>query len=432
MTSTASNPVQWIETDGDNLIKCSRCKEVPALLISRKEGFCPGCFVFFMKGKQRKLMLNERYKVKYGPVAEKFGVQKVLLPFSFGTSSGALYDMVASLLKEQNLAHNGKQGFELVVLHILEDKTKEEATAKLEELALLYSPVKIETVILDLGEKRLNAGVLRRIRVNPQFEVFEEPADKSLTIPELLRNVASNSLRDDLLQLVYNEVILQTAISNGCHTIIPGHSMTRLANEVLALTVKGRGAEIHEAIADRTFTLMGHEVHIIFPLRDIMYAEGQALVQLNSDIQRFVNIIEEEPTSLVKDMTVQALVTQYFKNLDASGYASTASTVVKTAEKLGAPKHPVSGKCRLCGKDIHLNSADWLLKITESTPAPLNTDAERQLAQEYENAYPVKVETESRLSFCYWCTVTAAGAGDYVWPIKEEQDILNEYILEDD
>lgn len=436
-TSTAPGPVQWLHSDTENEKLCSRCKTTPAVLVSRKEGFCSPCFVFFMRGKQRKLMLNERYKVKYGPIAEKFGTQKVLLPLSFGASSLALYDMVASLLKEQNEAHNGKQGFELVVMHILENQSKDEVLQMLNELAAKYAPVQIESIVVDLADKLVDGEYLQKIAVNPQFEVLAEHlSSQPRTLHELLDQASTRSLREDLLQIIYNEMIISTAVKNGCQTVLPAHSMTRLANEVMSLIVKGRGAQVHEAMANREVEVGNTKVHVIFPLRDIMYAETQALVELNDGIKGYLRHRSARP-AMVKNMTVQELVTQYFDNLDASGYASTASTVVKTGEKLGAPKTPSTGKCQVCGTNIYSSPEEWLRRITDTTCAPLTTDVERELAAEYhahvKNGTLESLHCESHLRVCYGCTVTLSGAGaGFEWPVRAtKEDILAEYVLED-
>lgn len=380
-----------------------------------------------MRGKQRKQMLDERYKVKYGAVAERLGPQRVLLPLSLGISSVVLLDMIASLLQEQILGHKGKQGFELVVVHV------EEATSDLDtlyELVGRYDPVQVRVKVLKLDDYLVDSAWVQTLQVSPEFDVMGlKISEDSTSVAQMLAMSPSRSLRADLLAIVYQELILRTAVAEKCQTILFGHCMTRLANEVISLTVKGRGLEIHEAIADRTLTFGGHEIHIVFPLRDILFAEVEAVLKLSGLLQ-FVAVVPEQ-SRIVKNMTVQALTTQYFQNLDATGYASTASTVVKTAEKLGGPKESKSAVCRICGGDIHKDPRLWLSNITVSRAAPLETDEERAYAKEYEAAETVEAEGD-QLSVCYGCTVTLAGAGPgFVWPVTK-QEILDEYVLSEE
>lgn len=430
----STQPVTFLEQGSEEL--CKRCGEKKAVLVSRRDLFCAGCFVWFMRGKQRKLMLNEKYKVKYGAVAERLGLQKVLLPVSFGASSLVLLDMVASLLQEQNLGHNGKQGFDLVLLHILEDKAldREESQKRLETIAERYQPVKIEIVVVDSDIFLLDKHSLWRIQVSGEFHVIHKPQKlaQGMTVLQLLDGCASNSLRADLLQFVYHDLITQTAVSQGCQTIILGHSMTRLASEVLSLAVKGRGSEIHQAIADRVITHDESEIHILFPLRDILFAEVQAILDLTEGLGQFV-VLNAAKASLAKNMTVKELSTKYFEDLGLNGYASTALTVVKTAEKLGAPKKDVTGQCRVCQADIHTNPKLWLLSITVKAAAPLQTELEEELAREYEEVIGSSELEGDELDVCYGCTVTLLGAGDqFAWPARAtKEEILDEFILSD-
>lgn len=420
-----SDPVQFLQ---DSQYKCQRCNNESAVLIARKEKFCAGCFVFFMKGKQRKLMLDERYKVKYGAVAERLGTQKVLLPLSFGISSLVLLDMIASLLQEQNLAHKGKQGFELMVMCIEEEENATKI-ALLDKLLASYSPVKIDYKVVTLDSYIVDP--LMRLRVSETFAVIGKTApEETLTIPQLLEHASTRSLRADLLSIIRSELIFHTAHAEQCQTILFGHSMTRLANEVISLTVKGRGLEIHTSVVDRTASYAGKYIHIIFPLRDILFAEISAVMKLSSHLAEYV-VIKEQKSFLVKNMTVEALVGQYFSNLDATGYASTASTVVKTAEKLGAPKASVTAVCRVCGAEIHQDPRQWVNEITVSKGSPLTTEEEKAYAKQYSDAMDEDASGEI-ISACYGCTVTLIGAGDgFTWPVRAtKQEILDEYVLE--
>lgn len=431
----SSGPVTYLPTDSSDL--CQRCKEEKAVVLSRKEKFCAKCFVFFMRGKQRKLMQDERYKVKYGAIAERLGTQKVLLPLSFGASSLVLFDMIASLLQEQNLAHKGKQGFELVVLHLKEPKLSnssipENDFIEFKQLASRYSPVNIVYHEVDLNKYVIDP--ILALSVSNQFEVFAKELQntQSKSIKDFLEECATRSLQEDLLNVFKTEIIKHFATSVSCNTIIYGHSLTRLANEVISLTVKGRGLTIHDSVINKTITYHNSELHIIFPLRDILKAEVLAIILFDENLQKFL-LQEAKPGSrLAKNMTVLDLTTQYFDNLDATGYVSTSSTVVKTAEKLGGPKEPELGQCEVCGSSIHHQPQKWLSDITVSTAAPLVTELEENYAREYSE--PDSEEIGARLQVCYGCTVTLAGSGKgFNWPMRaSRKDILDEFILSED
>lgn len=402
-----------------------------------------------MRGKQRKQMLDERYKVKYGQVLERLGTQRVLLPVSFGASSLVLLDMIASLLQEQNLAHKGKQGFELVVLHLdnnekgkirkdFESLEKRELSfsQKFEEIAGKYLPVVIKSRVVSIDEIDVDEYI--QISVSNEFDVLKQSLSNNdplhkLTISELLHFSPSKSLRADLQATIYEDLIFRTAISEGCQTVLFGHSMTRLATEVISLTVKGRGLSIHRAIADGPRQYGKHTVHVIFPLRDVLYAEVQAILKYSDKVREHV-VEQSEETRIVKNMTVQALTSQYFENLDATGYSSTASTVVKTAEKLGGPKEAKVAECEVCGGDIHQDPHKWLRNITVADAAPLSTEEERSYAEKYDSDFLESSMAGDRMTVCYGCTVTLAGAGPgFVWPTRlTNEEILSEFVLDDE
>lgn len=426
-----TSPVQYLL---DSLELCQRCKTETAVLISRKEHFCAKCFVWFMRGKQRKQMLDERYKVKYGAVLERLGTQRVLLPVSFGASSLVLLDMIASLLQEQNLAHKGKQGFELVVLHLKEDT---EASEKLEKIVASYHPVSIKFQVVDIDDVIVDERI--RISVSNEFDVLREKLAESdplakYTVSQLLDLSPSRSLRADLLAIIYEDLIFQTAIAEGCQTVLLGHSMTRLATEVISLTVKGRGLSIHQSIADGPRNIGNHTVHVIYPLRDILYAEVEAILKFSDGILQFIRQLMGPETKIVKNMTVQALTAQYFENLDATGYSSTASTVVKTAEKLGGPKEPKVAVCDVCGGDIHQDPHKWLRNITVADAAPIETEEEQNYAKLYEAEQTSGASSGERMTVCYGCTVTLSGAGNgFVWPVRlTKEEVLDEFVLTDE
>lgn len=373
-------------------------------------------------------MLDDRYKVKYGAVADKWGLQKVLLPLSFGVSSLVLLDMTACLLQEQMEGHKGRCAFELVVVHIIEGgKSKR---PEFDELAKKYHPVSIKYVEHDLN--KYSAADFKAISVSPTYDVVGEAAQED-DIAKLLQNSSSRSLREDLRNVVYGDIFRHVACEEGCQTLLYGHSMTRLANEVLSLTVKGRGLTIHDAIADKSITYGNNQIHVIFPLRDILFAEVNAVFQLREGLSQFQVQQLKPPSRLIKNMTVEDLTTEYFENLDATGYASTASAVVKTAEKLGGPTQAKKGVCQICLTIIYHDPKQWLSNITVNTAAPLVSAEERAYA-ELIQASKAELVDGLPLTVCYGCTVSLKGAGtNFVWPVRStKQEILDEFTLTDE
>lgn len=442
-------PIQYINTseEAEKSI-CQRCKTEDAILISRKEKFCQRCFVRFIRGKQRKQMNGDKFRVKYGEVAEKLGHQKILLALSCGVSSIVLFDVIASLLKEQLEGHKGKQGFELVLLNLDEFELKSldnHAKKVIPNLLERFEGIDIQYKILNLQSFILDQSLLQKIKLTKQFSAFSEKIDpsESYSMESILNLCPNKSSVEDFLTVVYDELILRTAYLENCETIIYGHSMTRIANEILGLTVKGRGSSIHEAIADHTVTYREKKFEIQYPLRDVLLAEIIAYSELE-DLDQYQLKSTKPVSKITKNMTIRDITTQYFNHLDNNGYASTASTVVKTGEKLGPPKIDGSTtNCQLCGVEIHHNPKDWLRRITVSEAMPLETEEEedykKQYLQLFGNYEDEDYSDKDPVNVCYGCIVSLGGIKPYsgfIWPVKtdkeSEHDILNEYILTDD
>lgn len=443
-----SQPIQYLD-DSEN-IPCQRCKTETAILISRKEKFCKDCFIRFIRGKQRKQMQDEKYKVKYGKNGENSPVQKVLLALSCGVSSLVLVDVMTSLLTEQFDMHKGKQGFELVLLNINEYELKalnRNVKDVLDQLVQRFKPINITYKILSLESYVLDQSLLEKIVLNGDFTAYSQSIrhDRDYTLSEVLDLCPNKSSLEDLLTIIYDELILRTAYLESCETILYGHSMTRIANEIIALTVKGRGSSIYQTVSDHSVNFRNKDYKIMFPLRDVLFAEILAYSKL-SGLDTFVVESTRPVSKITKNMTIRDLTTNYFNQLDATGYASTASTVVKTGDKLGAPKFEEdSSICQVCGTEIHQDPKEWLRRITVNKAAPLETEEEKDYAEQYKKASSLIEESSSTqrktpISICYGCTVTISGIKNesgFIWPIKypannEEREILNEYILTDD
>lgn len=438
---------------GDQL--CLRCKVENAILMARKEVFCKSCFIRFVRGKQRKQMQDDVYKVKYGPLIEKLGVQKVLLALSGGPSSLVLLDVIGSLLQDQFEGHNGKQGFELVILNLDEfelNTLNKKIQDVLPALTARYPSIGIQYKVLSLNEYILDTEMIERIIIDKEFTGFTQKLHQKHKLTDLLAMCPTKSSVEDLLTIVYDELILRTAYVEKCQTIVYGHSMTRIANEIIALTVKGRGSIVYKAISDHTVNFRDQEFKILFPLRDVLYAEIIAyykLVELDQyEVQSTI-----AKSKITKNLTIRDLTTNYFNMLDSTGYASTASTVVKTGEKLGKPNfNGVLANCRVCGVEIYQDPREWLRRITVNDSAPLETDAEIAYSELYKSSFPPILDTtqSTRIDICYGCIVTLGGVKQdtgFIWPLKNDdvtgltnnyivtndtQQVLDEFILTDD
>ena len=433
---------------------CQKCKTENAIIHARVEKLCSNCYIRFIRGKLRKQMHDERYKVKFGRAIEQYGTQRILLALSGGESSLVLLDILGSLLQEQNELHKGKQGFELVVVNLDEyelSSLNNRIQDTIPGLLKTYQPVKIDLKVLSL-DSYIDEDCLHRISLTPDFKALLKRINPTrVTLTEILQLCPNKSSAEDLLTVVYNDLILRVAAKENCQTVVYGHCMTRLANEIIALTVKGRGSIIHKSIADHIELVADREIKVMFPLREILQAEISAYVKL-AELNKYVILSTIAKSKINKNLTIRDLTTNYFKQLDATGYASTASTVAKTGEKLGSPSN-VLCQCQICGADIHQNPSNWLKRITVTDPAPIITSEEKEYYEMFQASLSLgkedKTDGADPIDICFGCTVTLGGVkGDtgFVWPLhgslelkyeylnddQERQKVLNEFVLTDD
>ncbi|KAI3403788.2 CTU2 [Candida oxycetoniae] len=446
-------------------IICQKCKTEQVILKNRSEMYCCSCYLRFIRGKQRKHMSSEKYKVNYKRQVANEGLEKVLLAFSGGTSSLVLLDVLANLLVEQKQMHRGLQGFELVVVNLDEYELKsleKSVSGILVELLQRFPSINCAVKIISL-DSYIDSTSLRSITVDHEFTSLEHKVDddesNGVTLSQLLNSCSNKSSAEDLLTIASEHLLLKTAFEEKCGTIVYGHSMSRLANEVLSLTVKGRGSMIHRKIVNRVESYGCKQFSIIYPFRDLLQVELEEYAKL-SHLEKYIVRSTNVKSKVSKNQTVGEILANYLENLDESGYVSTTSTVVKIAEKLGPPPpqplllvNPTS-LCQVCGTEIYNNPKHWLKMITVSEPAPLFSQEEKQYAAEYfanpNDTIVQDLQSSSPIDLCYGCIVAFNGVKDnkgLVWPVqprgnlntiekekekeKEKENILKEFILTD-
>lgn len=361
---------------------CIRCKVVTSQLTSRAEDMCIDCFNKFLRYKLRKQMGD--FKVNYAPGAVD---QHILLPLSFGKSSLALLDMMCDLIRLQRERNNGKQGFYLHVLHISEEI--EDSQARLDQLADKYPECIFEKVL------KPNSIPLGNIVV-----VDEKKSEMISGVGEITSCLRSRSSQQDFLKLTIRQIVDLVALQKGYQTVTYGFCMTALAELVISLTAKGRGAVISDYICPPET----RNPRIVYPLGDILDTELDLYLELQK-IKHFA-IIKAEPPATKKLQSIDELVSQYFTDVDKD-FPGVIPTVVRTAYKVEAKNQEFESLCKLCQDPIQKGSARWLEGITVNSQQVIPED------------------------LCYGCTVMIQNSdiGSLDAPRYEKSDILSDYLL---
>lgn len=441
-----SDPVVW--DVGSRA--CGKCKQRDAVLIARREPYCGGCFVRFIRGKQRKPMAaDDRYRVRYQRRPGDDPRHRVAVAALGGVSLVVLVDCVAGMLQDQAHAHKGRTGFELVVVTIATDdaadNNNDNICARLHQLAARFPEVSVVVKQVPVAQY-IDDKTLYRLRITPEFAaVAGPPITGRLTVGELLAMCVNKLSGEDLLEVVRHQLLLEFAVAERCHTVLYGHSLTRIASDIIALTVKGRGLAIYRSLNNRTETVAGagDDVVVMYPLRDVLGAEVSAYATV-AGLDELVTAPAVPKLNITKNLTIRDLTANYFARLEATGYALTALAVVKIGDKLAPPPGDAQGTCGVCGIDVYHNPQRWLQRITVERAAPLATDDERANLAAYEALAPALAAAAAAgdgaaLELCYGCTVSLKGAAaDMAWPVNPERlgprynadDVINELSLE--
>lgn len=371
-------------------------------------------------------MMTDKFKVKYGN--KESMKTRVLLCLSMGSCSVSLLDMLMNSLNEQELLHRGRRGFELVCCCIVSNDQVVEYNDRILQIVEKYGPIDIRVVNID--SYVLENDALHTLKITPGFETLSTSFKNTekASVLDLLSSLP-RSTQEDLLDIVKHDLYLRTAKTENCDTLLLAHSMTTLANETIALTVKGRGSMINERLTDGAFD----DLQIIHPLRDILKTEIDKYIEF-SGLQGIVIKDVDVSHKMTRFKTVNELTANYFDTLDKD-YSEVISTVVKIGSKLTNPD-PNARKCTICGQGVIKNPQNWLTNITVNDPAPLSSDEELANKQLWLSAQQERSENDLEsaqaghpVDVCYGCMVNLAQLPNGIVFPERDSDILNEYIL---
>ncbi|SCU96198.1 LANO_0E12794g1_1 [Lachancea nothofagi CBS 11611] len=462
---------------------CKRCSSEPAVVVSRKEPFCAICFRKFISLKQRKQMMSDQYfqdifkvmyqdKLKSAEEAEKLNVEsRVLVPLSFGSASIVMLDVLNDTLQEQLDVHRGKVGFHVDIivcyfdteLQLLEEKLGAILNGRLRENKHRY---KIHMVNVESFYK--SSQLLRVHLQDSSYTVRKVSAAADLqneyTVKELLSSCLNRSAREDLLNIIRTAIIKLFATQGGYKAILWGHSMTRLADEIISLVVKGRASDIANSLNDSNFDCeFEGSFKNLHPMRDILLSEIDAYCHISELVQYTHNYIPQDTlltkkvlntetigSKLTRNMTINELARQYFDNIEGN-YANIISTVVRTGAKLDDPSNTLSTstRCEICNSKLYKDGSNWLRQITVTSSHPLENDDDESLHDAWALSEQGKIrgeylrltaDMENRgqvLPTCYGCILTLGEVKfkNIYWP-ESPPDILKEtlrdFVLSDD
>lgn len=446
-------------------------------MISRKEQFCDECFTKFVSMKQRKQMMSDDYyqnifkiiyqdKKKSKEEAEKENSNsRILLPLSLGSSSLVALDVLVDMLREQKITHRNKTGFYVTVVTVCKKDEQEQIMAKIkllkERLADIGEVIKF--CILDIDQFYKNNCLSTIIFDSKDYETRTVNFNGNFSVSDLLFQTANRTSAEDLKNLIVHHLIKTFAAQNSFKAILWGHSMTRLADEIISLTVKGRGSEIAKGLDDTNFDEeFKNSFKNLHPLRDVLLSEIDAYCHIKKLSELCYNyevkdtlLIEKffeqtnKPAILIKSSTINNIARQYFDTIEGD-YSNVISTVVRTGSKLANPDQTLSKqhRCVICNNILYRDPKSWARNITVNKAFPIGTSEEENNFKNWERAQEKETQKSNAVQndmwgngvasdVCYGCLVTLSGTRNksITWLKRDASELIaevKEYILTDD
>lgn len=322
---------------GNDTASCARCHTNGATLLIRSEHLCKECFSRYVNTKVLKRLESNKIRGSFHD-SEK----KVLIPISFDVSSVSLLLVLDQQLR-MRYQHGRHAGYTLHILCV-DDSLVQEGLFTYDMFAALQDRFPTYDVSVIRFEDCFSYGIEFDTVVDSS--ISPEECSAELRVQKASRRLQSPTSRADLIGIVKRRLIGAFAAKEHCDSILYSDSTTRLAERVLAETSKGRGGHLPLLISDG-ISLDG--VPCSYPMRDLLEKEVMMYAKIaEPPIEQLIRPINEKRVHVSsKDLTIDALMGQYFDTVEEN-YPSIVANVVRTTSKLNATTEANTTTCELC------------------------------------------------------------------------------------
>ncbi|XP_053402056.1 cytoplasmic tRNA 2-thiolation protein 2-B-like isoform X2 [Mercenaria mercenaria] len=390
---------------------CMKCKEEPAVLITRvNDAFCRGCFQVYVTHKFR-AAIGKTKLVRDG--------EHVLVAFSGGPSSSALLSLIQEGLsqrahkklrfkpglifidegatvglcaaerlaiceKVQSVMTNSgfpcyikslEEAFELMPenegkstgnIHTVSTEINNSAdcnSSQADSSASVSGPHSSTSPAFRDGDSSIESVRTEDIKSNYQINVNLEQRLK-----ETIDSMKSVSAREDFICSLRHKILLDVARHCGYSKVMLGSCGTQLAVRLLTDISTGRGAHaaMETAFADRRLK----DIMFLRPMRDFSSKE---VAMYNSFHNVETIFIPSLTTKAETNVSIEHLTESFVTGLQAD-YPSTVSNIMRTGEKLdSSTEKKVDEKCAMCqapldtsvGVSSALSAVEFSQKISQ-------------------------------------------------------------------
>lgn len=346
------------------------------LLLIRRRYLCDSCFRKYVASKIWKRM--ESYSFRYQTSKT---TRKLLLPLSGGLSGIVLLHVLDQQLQRQ-FEKQGRVAYELVLVHVhvpdqlwesRDDRIGPQSRQEWQKVIRSRFPkyefldiprlnevsnydVTFERDLETLGISKIHQSLVATDEVTVREGGAAEAAkDKPSLVDSLFAAARTPTAKSELKEILLRRLLIATAKTHTCESIIWAHTDSRLAAKALADVATGRGGSIPNTTAEG---LSPSGVGFNYPVRDLYKSE--LTLFLESQQERFRDCLltsdqlKSESVGMVtsiRNTAISDLLTSYISS-QGEKYPSIMANVVRTAAKLETPDISNKEKCKLCSMPV--------------------------------------------------------------------------------
>lgn len=379
--------------------ECFKCGVNSLTIKLRNHQCCQSCFIKFVEEKFKKQIKNNKFKINH-KLIQNYDNEKILLAFSGGKSSIVLLNLIILFLNEQGKLY-GKYGFKLVVVNICSNTL--EIDSLIEELKIkiykINPKLPIDFKCVSIESYLDNKSVLNNVHLSDNSLFADVLLDNTKTSMKEFFKSSNPKSQHHFLNIIIPELLLKTAYSENCNTVLYSNSATRLAVEALSLVVTGNSSALNSNILNQKKEYHEKLIEIIYPLRDLYINE----IDMYFNYCEF-NLFSIE--SVQHENTIKKIFFQYFSDIEELGYSNLSSTVLNTAQKLKQLTfNEEKQKCDICNTYYYIDPKNWIQKISSYNKSELDSEVEIQnfnLYKSLENNEKKKIVL-AKPNLCYSC-----------------------------
>lgn len=283
-------------------------------------------------------------------------VGKVVMGFDFQSSCLVAFDVIIQMLREQNQQHRGRVGFTLDLVSVYKDNEtlnrfkdtwKSICSSERYSKDNILNNVNIHFIDANTfyNKKNLMQILIDNVDFNSKAINLEDKDHYS--VEDLLKSCSNRNSRNDFWHIIVQHTVKQFAMQTKCSVLIWGNSMTKLADQILGLIIKGRGSSIASSLDSASFDkTYGNTFKNLYPMKDILLSEIDAYI-ISQKIDSFLIdynlrkslLISEKGSvksnvnnTLIKNMSINELVRRYYEIKWKMNRHNIISTVLRISD----------------------------------------------------------------------------------------------------